>query len=163
MLPFFRRFSQDIAVGNSTIRQVLAAWEDYHRSQLELVGLTLAGNRKYKVNLFTSYSFTEGALKGMRVGGGYRHQSKLPIGQYPDKGLQYGPSWWDSSAMIGYRFTRSPLLWLERVGLQLNINNLFNEDDPYVTRRAQGTNPEIVRRIRIREPRTWRLTASVEL
>ena len=57
---------------------------------------------------------------------------------------------------------RSPLPWLKRVGLQLNVNNLFNEDDAYVTRRVQGTNPEVVRRIRVREPRTWRLTATFD-
>jgi outer membrane receptor protein involved in Fe transport len=101
-------------------------------------------------------------LKGLRVGGGYRHQSKLPIGQYPDKSLQYGPSWWDTSAMAGYRFAKSPLPWLKRFSLQLNVNNLFNEDDAYVTRRIQGTEPEIVRRLKVREPRTWRLTASFD-
>jgi iron complex outermembrane receptor protein len=161
-IPFFRRFDQNIAASGGTIGQLLRNWEDYNNQQLELVGLTLAGNRKYKVNLFTSYSFSEGFLKGLRVGGGYRHQSKLPIGQYPDKSLQYGPSWWDSSAMIGYRFAQSPLPWIKRLGLQLNVNNVFDENDPYVTRRVQGTNPEIVRRIRVREPRTWRLTASFD-
>jgi hypothetical protein len=42
------------------------------------------------------------------------------------------------------------------------VNNLFNEDDPHITRRVRGTSPEIVRRIRVREPRTWRLTASFD-
>jgi hypothetical protein len=32
----------------------------------------------------------------------------------------------------------------------------------YITRRVQGTNPEIVRRIRVRDPRTWRLTAGFD-
>ena len=165
----FRRLSRNtpalqmnIAASGGTIGQLLNNWEDYNNSQLELVGLTLTGNRRHKVNLYTSYSFNEGKLRGFRVGGGYRHQSKLPIGQYPDKSLQYGPSWWDSSAMIAYRFTRTPLPWLKRVGLQLNVNNLFNEDDAYVTRRVQGTDPEIVRRIRVRDPRTWRFTATFD-
>jgi iron complex outermembrane recepter protein len=161
-LPFFKRFDQTIAASGGTIGQLIRNWEDYNNQQLELVGFTLTGNRKFKVNLFTSYSFSEGMLKGLRVGGGYRHQSKLPIGQYSDKSLQYGPSWWDSSAMIGYRFARSPLPWIKRLSLQLNVNNVFNEDDPYVTRRVQGTNPEIVRRIRVRDPRTWRMTASFD-
>jgi outer membrane receptor protein involved in Fe transport len=140
---------------------LLNSWEDYNNSQLELVGLTLSGNRKYKMNLYTSYSFSDGALKGLRVGGGYRHQSKIPIGQYPNKSLQYGPSWWDSNAMVGYRFAHSPLPWLKRVSLQLNVNNLLNEDDAYVLRRTQ-TSPEVVRRLRIREPRTWRLMATFD-
>jgi outer membrane receptor protein involved in Fe transport len=160
-LPFFKRFNQSTPVGNSTIGALLTSWEDYNNSQLELVGLTLSGNRKFKTNLYTSYSFSEGMLKGLRVGGGYRHQSKIPIGQYANKSLQYGPSWWDSNAMIGYRFARSPLPWLKRVGLQLNVNNVFNEDDAYILRRTQA-NPEVVRRLRIREPRTWRLTATFD-
>ena len=162
-IPFFRRFDQDLNTAGGTIRQVLANWEEYNRGQLELVGLTLPGNRRCKVNLYTSYSFDRGALRGFRIGGGYRHQSRIPIGQYADKSLQYGPSWWDSSAMMGYRFSTTPWPWLRRVGLQLNVNNLFDEDDAYVLRRVQGTNPEVVRRVRVREPRTWRLTASFDL
>ena len=161
-LPFFRKFDQSITTNNGTIGTVLANWEDYNNAQLELVGLTLPGNRKYKVNVYTAYTFNEGLLRGLRVGGGYRHQSKIPIGQYADKSLQYGPSWWDSSAMVGYRFAQSPVPWLKRVSLQLNVNNVFNEDDAYILRRLQGTNPETVRRLRVREPRTWRLTAGFD-
>jgi outer membrane receptor protein involved in Fe transport len=162
-IPFFRTFDQNITTAGGTIAQRIESFEDYHNSQLELVGLALPGNRKFKVNLYTAYSFSEGALRGLRVGGGYRHQSKLPIGQYPDLSLQYGPSFWDSSAMVGYRFARAPVPWVKRLSLQLNVNNLFNEDDAYVTRRVVGTNPEVVRRLVIREPRTWRLTASFDL
>ena len=161
-IPFFRRYDQNIATNQGTIRQVLATWDEYNNSQLELVGLTLAGNRKYKMNIYTAYSFSEGALRGFRVGGGYRHQSKIPIGQYPDKSLQYGGSWWDTNLMLGYRFTHSPLPWVKRLGLQLNVNNVFNEDDAYVLRRVVGTNPEVVRRLRVREPRTWRMTATFD-
>jgi outer membrane receptor protein involved in Fe transport len=161
-IPFFRKFDQNLVTPNGTVAQRIESFEDYNNSQLELVGLTLPGNRKFKVNLFTAYTFNDGALRGLRIGGGYRHQSKLPIGQYPDKSLQYGPSWWDSSAMIGYRFARSPLPLVKRLSLQLNVNNVFNEDDAYITRRVVGTNPEVVRRLSVREPRTWRLTASFD-
>jgi outer membrane receptor for ferric coprogen and ferric-rhodotorulic acid len=161
-LPYFRRFDQDIATAAGTIRQVLATWEDYHRSQLDLVGLTLSGNREYKVNVYTSYSFNAGRLRGLRVGGGYRHQSKLPIGQYADRSLQFGPSWWEASAMVGYRFSKIPVPGLGRLELQLNVNNLFDDEDPYVLRRVQGTSPEVVRRVRVREPRTWRLATSFD-
>ena len=64
--------------------------------------------------------------------------------------------------MLGHRFTRSPLPWLKRVSVQFNVNNVFNEDAAYVLRRVIGTNPEIVRRLRIREPRTWRMTTSFD-
>lgn len=160
-LPYFRRFDQGIATNIGTIGQALATWEDYHDSQLDLVGVALAGNRKYKVTLFTAYEFDDGPLRGVRVGGGYRHYSKMPIGQYPDRSIQYGPSFWDSLAMLGYRFAHVRHPWLRRVSLQLNVSNVFNEDDAYVFRRDQ-TAPEKIRRLRVREPRSWRLAAAFD-
>jgi hypothetical protein len=41
------------------------------------------------------------------------------------------------------------------------VNNVFNEDDAYILRRTQ-TNPEQVRRLRVREPRTWRVTTTFD-
>ena len=162
-IPFLKRFDSTLVTLNAgrTIAQILADFEAYHAEQLGFVGLALSGNRKYKMNLFTSYSFAEGLLRGFSVGGGYRHFSKLPIGRYPGGTLQYGPSYWDSHAMLGYQFPRAPLPWLERLRVQLNVQNLFNEDDAYVFRRTQDT-PEIIRRIRVREPRTWRLTTTFD-
>src|SRR5688572_28961934 len=168
-MPFFKSFDQTIVTSNAsrTIAEVIEDFEDYHNQQMDFVGLVLSGNRKYKVNLFTSYSFSEGLLKGLTVGGGYRHQSKIPIGQYTDGSLQYGPSYWESHGMIGYRFAQSPLLWLKRVRVQLNVQNLFDEDEAYILRRvvaAPGTpgSPEAIRRTRMREPRTWRLTTTFD-
>jgi len=162
-LPYFKRYNQDIVTGNAgrTIGQVLAEFEDYHQEQMGFVGLALAGNRKYKVNLFTSYSFSEGMVKGLSVGGGYRHFSKMPIGRYSDRSLQYGPSYWDGHAMVAYRFARSPVPGIKRLRLQLNVYNMLNEDDAYVFRRTTDT-PEVIRRIRIRDPRTWRLAATFD-
>ena len=163
MIPYFKAFPQGTAVGNNTIGGLLSSWEEYNNGQLELIGLTLPGNRKYKTNFFTSYSFSQGFLKGLRVGGGYRHHSKLPIGQYANKSLQYGPSYWDSNLMIGYRFTRLPVEFIKRLNLQLNVSNPFEgEDDAYVLRRAKTGSPERVMRIRVREGRTWRLTANFD-
>jgi outer membrane receptor for monomeric catechols len=160
-IPYFRTFDQNIATPNGTIAERLESFENYNNAQLAVQGLTLSGNRTYKMNLFTSYSFSQGSLKGLRVGGGYLHQSKLPIGQYTDGSLQYGNSYWDSHAMIGYRFSRTAVPWLKRLSLQLNVMNVFNEDDSYVYRRTQDT-PGENRRIRVREPRSWRLTANFE-
>jgi outer membrane receptor for monomeric catechols len=111
------------------------------------------------MNLFTSYSFHEGLLKGASIGGGYRHQSKNPIGLYAPRVLQYGPSYWDAHLMLGYRLNN--LLWFKRVSLQLNIANLFDETSPLVIKRTlDGT--EINRRVRLRDPRSWRLSANVD-
>ena len=55
-----------------------------------------------------------------------------------------------------------PNAWLKRLSLQLNVNNVFDEDDAYIFRRVIGTNPEVVRWLRVREPRTWRMTAGFD-
>lgn len=39
------------------------SWEDDNSGQLELIGLTLPGSRKFKTNAYTSYSFCEGFLR----------------------------------------------------------------------------------------------------
>ena len=161
MIPYFKGFPQGTAVGNSTIGGLVRDWEEYNNGQLELIGLTLPGNRKYKVNLFATYSFSDGWIKGLRVGGGYKHQSKLPIGQYADKSLQYGPSLTDTNFMLGYRFARSPVEFIKRLNLQLNVLNALDADDAYVFRRSKTT-PERIQRIRVREGRTWRMTASFD-
>jgi outer membrane receptor protein involved in Fe transport len=162
MIPYFKSFPQGTSAGNTTIGSLIRDWEEYNNGQLELVGLTLPGNRKYKTNIFTSYSFSEGFLKGLRIGGGYKHYSKLPIGQYADKSLQYGPSYGDTNLMVGYRFGRLPVEFIKRLNLQLNVTNPFEgDDDAYVFRRSK-TSPERIQRIRVRDVRVWRLTASFD-
>jgi hypothetical protein len=47
-----------------------------------LVGILRSQLREWRVNLVTSYDFSEGALNGFGVGGAYRHQSKAAVG-YP--------------------------------------------------------------------------------
>ena len=81
--------------------------------------------------------------------------------------------YWDSHAMIGYSFRQSPLPWLKRLRVQLNVQNLFNEDDAYVMRRGAAEAAfrnvigpldatEFIRRTRMREPRSWRMSASFD-
>jgi outer membrane receptor for monomeric catechols len=110
------------------------------------------------VNLFTAYTFSEGMLKGLKIGGGYLHQSKLPVGLTPEGELRYGNSYWDTNAMIGYRFADVP--WLKRLQVQLNVSNVFDEADPYIYRYQSNTT--VIRQLRVREPRTWKLSASFE-
>jgi iron complex outermembrane receptor protein len=159
-IPFFQKFNQSLVTSNGTIAERITSFLDYHSQQMAFQGQALPGNRKHKANVFATYSFTDGMLKGLRVGGGYRHQSKLPIGQYADGTLQYGPSFWDSSAMIGYRFSKAPVEFIKRLSLQLNVNNVFDKYDVTVTRRDPAT--ERVRRVVVKEGRTWRLTASFD-
>ncbi|MGH8019040.1 MAG: hypothetical protein ACREIA_12250, partial [Opitutaceae bacterium] len=106
--------------------------------------------REWRVNLLTRYTFDQGWMKGFFVGSGYRWRSKAVIGyraitvpnEFPFPGIGseivvpavdapvYGKSTSDLEGFIGYsrRFERGD--WR----IQLNVRNLFDEDDPVAQR-----------------------------
>lgn len=92
--------------------------------------------RKWRYNVVTNYSFTEGKLKGFGIGGGYRWQDKVVIG-YPvladDRGLAtfdltkpyYGPSEDGIDVWLSYeRKLTSKIHWK----IQANVRNLGQKD-----------------------------------
>lgn len=126
------------------------------------------GNRRDKVNLYSNYRFSTGMFRGLSLGGGYRFQSKQNIGNYTDRTIQYGSSFWTSNATIGYRLAQVPrFLRMKHVNLQLNVDNATNNRTPIVRNRvisAPGDygSPERIYGITIPAPRTWRFTTNVE-
>jgi iron complex outermembrane recepter protein len=169
-MPFLQTPAyQSVVTGNAamSVAAVIEDFFEYHQSQLDSEGLVLPGNRKYKANLFTAYSFTEGGLKGLRVGGGYTWQSKLPVGIVNTTGLRYSNDTWNTNAMLSYRFRNiARLPWLKNVRLQLNVYNITDDDEPMIIRYASNvpTDPgyNVIRRIRTKDPRTWRLSADFD-
>jgi outer membrane receptor for ferric coprogen and ferric-rhodotorulic acid len=122
------------------------------------VGIGKLGTRHHKYNLFTRYSFPSEKLKGLYVGGGYRHQTKMFVGVDNDGNFLYGNSYWSVDALAGY--TIRNLGWFPDIKLQLNVRNVFDDRVPLVLRYADDH--RTVLRERIVAPRTWRLTASFE-
>jgi outer membrane receptor protein involved in Fe transport len=144
-----------------TVDQLVAQWEaDVQRLRWVREGDLILGNRKHKYSVFTRYSFEGGALDGLYVGGGYRHQSPAPLGFDDNEALQWSDSQGEADALMGYRFARGFLFFKKGLSLQLNIRNLLDERDPRVT----TLRPDSVRvqRAVIITPRTWRLTASFD-
>jgi iron complex outermembrane receptor protein len=158
VLPYFQTFDPNIVAGTQTIGQILANFQTAIQTQFALEGLDVEGNRRQKLNLFTRYAFSAGPLKGLYLGGGYLHQSKTVAGEVSSLGpILFGRSYWLATALAGYRFGHVPLV--DRLKLQLNINNLFDADRPLVT----SLNPDnSIRRAVPVAPRTWRLSATVE-
>ncbi len=76
-----RQFNGDYSAGNA----LLTTWNN-RRGQYTLLklqeGAATSELRKWRYNVITNYSFTQGKLKGFGVGGGYRWQDKVTIG-YP--------------------------------------------------------------------------------
>jgi outer membrane receptor for ferric coprogen and ferric-rhodotorulic acid len=169
-MPFLQTPAyQNVITGNAamSVAAVIEDFFEYHQSQLDSEGLVLPGNRKYKANLFTAYSFSEGRLKGLRVGGGYTWQSKLPVGIVNTTSLRYANDTWNTNAMIAYRFRNfEKLPWIRNLRLQLNVFNVTDDDEPMLIRYASNvpTDPgyNVIRRIRTKDPRTWRLSADFD-
>ena len=107
--------------------------------------------------MITRYTFPEGKLRGLHVGGGYRYQGQMLVGRAANQSLLYSPAYGEAMFLAGYNLR---LKDRRRLSVQLNIANLFDETDPIVTRYATTGNLHHPRRMIIRDPRTTRLTAS---
>jgi outer membrane receptor protein involved in Fe transport len=155
--PFWEQFDQSIVTSAGlTIGQEKANVEEELNTQYETEGLTVFGNRKYKVNVFTRYSFSTGTLKGLSLGAGYRHQSKNVIGRDTANGEVHGNSFSLVDAMVGYDLR--PFSRRVAVRLQLNVTNVLDDLDPLILR-YQGAQ---IRRYKLADPREWRLSATLD-
>jgi outer membrane receptor for monomeric catechols len=105
------------------------------------------------------YKFTEGRVKGLFVGGGARYQSK----NYISRDVATGQVYWGNEtlfadAFTGYRF-RIPGT-KRQLNLQLNVKNVFNSYLVGVGR--YNANYSGLLRVYLNEPRSYRLTATME-
>ncbi len=123
------------------------------------------GTRPHKGNVTARYSFNrEGRLNGLFVGGAYRYQSH----NYTQRDLRegvptfgqkfYGQSIQGFDFFSGYN-TRVP--WLKtRATIQVNVKNAFNQSRVTVGR--FNTDFSGYKRVYLQEPRSWRLTTTLE-
>jgi hypothetical protein len=128
------------------------------------------GNNPYKANVSGRYSFTEGRLRGIFVGGGSRWVSKAKIGRETTgrdaRGNTtygktfYGPEEFKMDAFLGYRRTIDFGNQKARLTLQLNVSNLTNEDDVMPLRLNAHYNGYL--RVLLPEPRRIRFTTALE-
>ncbi len=120
--------------------------------------------RKWRFNVITNYSFTEGWAKGVNVGAAYRWQDKIVIGypistnaegfaEYDIEKPVYGPSEGGLDFWVGYeRKLTDKINWR----IQLNIRNAFeNEGLIPVNIEPDGTTWAGVR---IKPVQEWSLT-----
>jgi hypothetical protein len=130
------RFNSDYSAANE-LRQAWLPWRGQY-TLLKLQEQTAASElRKWRYNVVSNYSFTNGVLKGAGVGGSYRWQDKVVIG-YPvipgTGGLAsfdltkpyYGPSEEAFDAWLSYEHKLTKKVnWK----IQLNGRNLFGKEE----------------------------------
>lgn len=95
------------------------------------------GVRPHKISFFTAYDFKEGRLKGFTVGGGWRWRSANVIGSDSRGGEITGREIAAADAMLGYSAKLGSLPG--RFRFQVNIANLFDQDEIIPVRLATGT------------------------
>lgn len=141
---------------NRTIAQEIAYYQDLLRQTTATDGVSNLGARRQKVSLFGRYNLPWERLKGVYVGGGYLHQSKMFVGVDSAGRNIYGNSYWRADAMAGYshRLEKGRAL-----SLQLNVKNVFNKHDPLVSR---YTTAGAITRWIVQPPTTWQLTTTFE-
>ena len=130
------RFNSDYSAGNE-LRMVWNPWRGQY-TLMKLQEKTAASElRKWRYNVVTNYTFREGFLKNVSVGGSYRWQDKVVIG-YPvipgAGGLAsfnldqpyYGPAEDSIDLWAGYeRKINDKINWR----IQLNVRNVGNGED----------------------------------
>jgi len=125
------------------------------------------GLRPHKVSVFSAYDFTEGRLKGLTTGAGYRWRSPNVIGRYANGSEIQGRALTGVDLMMRYSHKVSQGLLRGTMSYQLNISNILDQDG-IIPQRFSSTPDFIVpggrgvgySRIDLMDPRTIRLTTT---
>ena len=122
-----------------TLGEAINQIETEAKSVQARAGGVSPGQRHHKFNLFTNYSFKEGALANFSIGGGARYrsgatwlQANQALGQQEFNGMTI------FDLVAGY----DTELFGIPVQLQLNVRNLFDKDDYSVVRLDDDARPD---------------------
>lgn len=129
------------------------------------------GLRPYRFNLFTTYDFKEGLLKGWSVGGGYRFTSANIMGE--ENGVEIdGEEIAIADFLLRYRTGRGAFFGGDgRWTFQLNVNNLFDDRRIIPSRLAIDGNVDYMipggrgvayTRFDLQTPREYRFTVTYD-
>jgi outer membrane receptor protein involved in Fe transport len=155
------------ATSGTTLGQILAQVKADVDKAVLLDGAPSPELRRWRFNAVSNYSFTEGLLKGWRLGGALRWQDRAAIG-YPVRILPdgsgvsdvtrpfFGPKETNIDGWIGYsRKLTEKIRW----SAQLNVRNI-GVGNRLIPVNAQPNGS--YNTMRIAEPQTWLLTNSFE-
>jgi outer membrane receptor for ferric coprogen and ferric-rhodotorulic acid len=123
-------------------------------------GRTLNNTVKYTANVYSTYSFREGRLKGFSLGGGANIRGKQVVGNANGQpfNYRYAKAYTLVSAHTSYDLRFGKL----RTRLQLNVSNLLDEQDVVYTAYSfnAAAGGDVPNTFRYQTPRKYSLTAT---
>lgn len=134
-------FNRNDQLTNQTVAQRIA------ESETELMATRLReqqgyGNRKHKANVWTRYTFSEGRLRGLTLGGGWRYQSANVSGtDLVTQEVFYGNPKSLFDAMLSYRTRGLFGRYREKLSVtyQLNVTNLLDDQTIFIAKTVVDT------------------------
>lgn len=123
-------------------------------------GRTLNNTVEKIGNIYTTYSFREGGLKGLSVGGGANYRGRQVIGNVTNQPFNY--LYANAYTLVSAHTSYDLRLGKVRTRLQLNVSNLLDEEDvvymAYTTNAAAGG--DVPNTFRYQAPRKYSLSAT---
>ncbi len=122
-------------------------------------GRKIDGLPDYTANFFVNYTIPSGPLKSLRIGGGGNFVGKRIIGNTLSNAYDYiyNDAYSIYTATLGYNFKWMKNSW----DVQLNVNNLFDYDDPIYRNTANYRGTIIPSAYHYIDPRQVILTATL--
>lgn len=142
--------------GPATIATALRSADAIIAGVLAGEGQIRRGLREHGANVFSNYSFQDGFLKGYSVGVGANYRGKGVVGYDTTRNNAhiYGNDYLLVNGMLNYqKKLKSGRTWR----IQLNVDNLFDEDDLLITD-ADHIRPY---RYVFQNPRRWSITNTI--
>lgn len=152
-----RARAASITQGSTTVAQEIADFNTWFSNTVAVEGRSSLGDREWQAKFLNRYEFSEGMLKGVFVGGGFRYQSAPTIGANPATSTLYsGESAAEMDLLAGYTTRATWFGRNTRMTVQLNVYDILQRRDYYSLRRDVTG---MLSTIRIPDPTTWRLRA----
>lgn len=110
----------------TVVRNTLPAVQDLVTASAE--GRSLDGTYRYRLNLFGTYTFTEGSLRGLSMGGGANIFGRQQIGNQPNAAFAYvyDQEYFTVTGTASYRTKLAG----KPVTFQVNVSNLLDYREP---------------------------------
>lgn len=138
--PFWASFNRDnpntpasdnildtVFSGTQSLRDIISTFET-NLATRTLARSKVTGLRPDKANIFSTYAFKEGKLRGLRVGGGVRFESANYVGTDLGGNVVRGKSFVNLDLLSSY----SRKFWGRPVTFQINARDV-TRDKPYIT------------------------------